>query len=211
MREGIRDVQSGSIGGPKFQTQVGRVEGGGTPAPSVVEISTTSHDVASLLGTDDQGRLPTAATAAAALRASTATPAPAQSPGAGAETYPKIADGLPSELPPDPNMQGFITAGPRYLWSLDELRHVSLADLGPLQANQYEKCRAQALEIGAKFGVASPKLVVGIIQKPAYGGISQPYPIVKDEWNQFAEDAKTMCESIPHVHVVDGTRYTAPI
>ncbi|OGY43314.1 MAG: hypothetical protein A2729_05335 [Candidatus Buchananbacteria bacterium RIFCSPHIGHO2_01_FULL_39_14] len=103
----------------------------------------------------------------------------------------------------------------KYLSTLTELYAAAVADLGPMDQGTYSDFEKRVQEVARQHGIQNPKMIIDIKFKAntasSFGVTEQPYPIIASEWNKFREDAKTMAEYMPKVHVVDGDKYTAPI
>ena len=101
----------------------------------------------------------------------------------------------------------------RYLKSIADLRANAAADLGPMDAKGYDDFMAEARRLAPAHGVGRVRLVIEVELKEAnaLGVKEQPYPINADEWETILGDARTMCVSMPHVFLVDGEKFTAPI
>jgi len=99
-------------------------------------------------------------------------------------------------------------AGPReYLCTLDDLYRVSLADLGPMDQKDYQEFMDEARAICEKAGISKPAIMLDLQMKD---GLMRPYPPIESEWQSLISTLD-LCKEVPHVHVVDGSRYTAPI
>lgn len=101
-----------------------------------------------------------------------------------------------------------------YLWTLEELyKNAYGENLGSMDKGTYDEYQKKVNEVAKKAGIAKPKMAIDLkFKKGAHDFLSeQPYPINKDEWDVFLKDAKTMCEYIPRVFVVDGSKFSLPI
>lgn len=94
-----------------------------------------------------------------------------------------------------------------YIQTIEQLKKVSIKNLGPMTVGQWEKFNLLA----KNTGLEKPKLIIETsLKKPSVFGITEcVYPISKQEWDTFATD--TLAKYTPNVHVVDGTKYTAGI
>lgn len=101
----------------------------------------------------------------------------------------------------------------KYINTLQELRDVSLKDLGPMNEGSYNYFKEEAEKFGIKHDIRYPKLIIDVKYKPdAHTFLKETaYPISHLEWDQTIKDIDTLLEQIPHVHIVDGDVYTAPI
>ncbi|PIS01364.1 MAG: hypothetical protein COT84_02955 [Chlamydiae bacterium CG10_big_fil_rev_8_21_14_0_10_35_9] len=77
----------------------------------------------------------------------------------------------------------------------------------------YAECVEKMNKIAEEQGIIQPKLAIGIkFKEGAHAFVKeQPYPILEREWAIFKKDAETMCEYIPNVFVVDGSKFFLPI
>ncbi|MGD2168671.1 MAG: hypothetical protein PVI40_00320 [Chlamydiota bacterium] len=108
--------------------------------------------------------------------------------------------------------EGAFYCGPRYLWTIDELEENAIANLGPMDKTTYAECAEKMNKIAEEKGIIQPKLAIGIKFKEGAAFVKeQPYPILEREWAIFKKDAETMCEYIPNVFVVDGSKFSLPI
>ena len=100
-----------------------------------------------------------------------------------------------------------------YLNTPQELYDASLKDLGPMNKDSYNYFKKEAETFGIKHGIRYPKLIIDVKYKPgAHEFLKETaYPISHLEWDQTIKDVDTLLEQIPHVHIVDGDVYTAPI
>ncbi len=100
-----------------------------------------------------------------------------------------------------------------YLWSLAELAANALVNLGPMDQGDRAFFIQKAKEHPACQDVADILLGIGIKFKPgAHDTLTEaPYPCSENEWEQFQRDAKTMCEFMPEVFMLDGAKYSLPI
>lgn len=99
-----------------------------------------------------------------------------------------------------------------YLTTKERLEAVSVAALGAMTSDTYAGfiARAQAT------GLERPRLMLTWVfsrDTPMgyQAGAEVVYPIVEREWASFLADIPAYCAEPPHVFVVDGLRYTAPI
>ena len=109
--------------------------------------------------------------------------------------------------------QDIIYFGPKYLNTIAELENNAVAKLGSMDEGSYDAFAEKMLKVAQEAGIANPKMAIGIkFKKGAHPFVSeQPYPIIKAEWSIFKKDAETMCEYMPKVFVVDGSKFTLPI
>lgn len=105
------------------------------------------------------------------------------------------------------------TIGPQYLWTIAELELNAVAQLGSMDGASYDTYMARMNKIAVENGIANPKLAIGIkFKEGAHAFVTeQPYPITKNEWSVFKKDAETMCEYMPKVFIVDGSKFLLPI
>lgn len=99
-----------------------------------------------------------------------------------------------------------------YLTTRARLEAVSAAALGAMTDDTYAGflARAQAT------GLERPKLMLTWVfarDTPMgyQAGAEVVYPVLEREWAAFLADIPVYCNEPPHVFVVDGTQYTAPI
>ena len=93
-----------------------------------------------------------------------------------------------------------------YIQTLEQLKEVSLENLGPMIKDSFDKFLNKAGK-----HCPDPTLIIETeLKEPNPVGVQTViYPISKEEWNGFVEDSNTMANYIPIVHVVDGSRFTA--
>jgi hypothetical protein len=105
------------------------------------------------------------------------------------------------------------TTVPQYLWTIAELETNAVAQLGSMDEASYDVYMERMNKIAVENGIANPKLAIGIkFKEGAHLFLKeQPYPITKNEWSIFKNDAETMCEYMPKVFVVDGSKFVLPI
>jgi hypothetical protein len=108
---------------------------------------------------------------------------------------------------------GVVYHGPKYLWKIAELEENAIAKLGSMDEGSFEQFNAKMIEIATRLGISNPVMGIGIKFKPGAHSFvdEQTYPITKAEWVMFRNDAKTMCEYMPKVYVVDGLKFKLPI
>ncbi len=108
---------------------------------------------------------------------------------------------------------GVMYFGPKYLWTVAELEENAIAKLGSMDEGTYEDFAEKMLKIAKEAGIVQPKMGIGIkFKEGAHSFLKeQAYPITKNEWAVFKKDAETMCEYIPKVFVIDGSKFTLPI
>jgi hypothetical protein len=101
----------------------------------------------------------------------------------------------------------------RYLQSIEDLRENAAADLGQMDAKGYDDFMREARGLAAGHGITRLKLVIDVKFKEANGmGVTeQPFPVREEDWDAVLEDARTLCEYIPHVFLVDGNKFSIPI
>jgi hypothetical protein len=101
---------------------------------------------------------------------------------------------------------------PKYLLTIAELE-ANAIELGSMEEASYDTYVERMNKIAAEAGIARPKLAIGIkFKEGAHSSFEeQPYPITKGEWTVFKKDAETMCEYMPKVFVVDGSKFALPI
>jgi hypothetical protein len=106
-----------------------------------------------------------------------------------------------------------MTIQPTYLWTIAELEANAVLKLGSMNEGSYESYIERMNKIAVENGIAKPTLAIGIkFKEGAHAFVSeQPYPITKNEWSIFKKEAETMCEYIPNVFVVDGSKFSLPI
>ncbi|ELS01102.1 hypothetical protein Xen7305DRAFT_00008040 [Xenococcus sp. PCC 7305] len=101
--------------------------------------------------------------------------------------------------------------GRQYLMTNRELYSLALADFGSIEKTTYEECEEKARNI---MPHGFPLLAIDICfneQSKKKGRRDQPYPILKEEWGVFVQDAKTMASKMPNCYLVDGAKYALPI
>ena len=109
--------------------------------------------------------------------------------------------------------EGIQYFGPKYLWTVKELEQNAVAKLGSMTDGSYDDFEAKMLKIAKEAGIVKPKMAIGIkFKEGAHPFVKeQPYPITKEEWSVFKRDAQTMCEYMPKVFVIDGSKFTLPV
>lgn len=101
----------------------------------------------------------------------------------------------------------------QYLWTIQELEMSAVAKLGSMEEASYETYVERMNQIAKQNGIVTPILAIGIKFKEGADAFvkEQLYSITKDEWPVFQEDAKTMCEYMPKVFIIDGSKFILPI
>lgn len=99
------------------------------------------------------------------------------------------------------------------LMTIKELEENAVADLGPMDKLPYDEFVIKMKNAAFKAGIQQPLLVIDIKFKPGVNSYvdEQPYPISGEEWNQYKADARKMCQYMPRVFVVDGSKFRAGI
>ncbi len=106
-----------------------------------------------------------------------------------------------------------VHCGPTYLMTVAELEKNAIATLGSMDEGTYEEFAEKMAKIAREAGIVQPKMGIGIkFKEGAHSFLTeQAYPITKNEWEVFRQDARRMCEYIPKVFVIDGSKFTLPI
>lgn len=100
-----------------------------------------------------------------------------------------------------------------YLWTLEDLYKNSVGDnLGTVDQGTYDEYKKKVDEVAKKTGIANPIMAIDIkFKKGAHFASELPHSISKHEWDHFLKDAKKICEFMPCVFIVDGSKFSLPI
>lgn len=105
---------------------------------------------------------------------------------------------------------------PEYLTDVLMLKKVGIY-LGPMNKPGYDYAQfmEEAKRIAEVKRLSNPRLVIHVVLKDKndtlMGRNEFPYAIAESEWDDFKYDFSNKMRRVPHVYVVDGSKYTAPI
>jgi hypothetical protein len=97
-----------------------------------------------------------------------------------------------------------------YLTTIAELEKNAVTMLGTMSEGSYEMFEAKMRKIAQDARIIKPLMVIGIKYKKGFLSFvpEQPYPIkTLDQWTINKKNSETMCEYIPKVFVIDGTKF----
>ncbi len=105
--------------------------------------------------------------------------------------------------------------GPRYIRGTAELEASAIAKLGSMDEGSYVDFVRRMLKVAEEAGITLPKLGISVKFKEGFEQEShsfvkaQPSKLTNAEWEAFKKDAERMCECMPAVFVIDGSKVTS--